>query len=198
MIKAISSSSSTVLQRRAVMAATKPNLKITVTSDLACPWCYVGLRRLDKALARMPEVKADKEWHAFLLDWGAHASGLPIQEALAKKFGSQGEQIMQRIFDAGRPDGAEFANWKWRANTVKGHMLVALARRYGKSHEANELLFLKSYETGENISDTDVILDVGRQLGLPEEELQASFSSGGLDEGLLKEVQQSDTFAKQE
>jgi hypothetical protein len=104
----------------------------------------------------MPEVKADKEWHAFLLDWGAHASGeatpcatiplqhcllslaalparlrllllllagLPIQEALAKKFGSQGEQIMQRIFNAGRPDGADFANWKWRANTVKGELL---------------------------------------------------------------------------
>ena len=55
-----------------------------------------------------------------------------------------------------------------------GHVLVALARRHGKSHEANAALFRKSYEEGANISDAAVLLEVGRQLGLPEAELEAA------------------------
>ena len=47
---------------------------VMVISDLACPWCYVGLKRLDKALAGMP-IQTDKEWHAFLLDWNAPQGG---------------------------------------------------------------------------------------------------------------------------
>ena len=46
-------------------------------SDLACPWCYIGQRRLDKALEQMPGVKAEVEWHAFLLDWNAPLAGAP-------------------------------------------------------------------------------------------------------------------------
>lgn len=51
--------------------------------------------------------------------------------------------MMKRVTDAGRADGAPFAGWKWRANTVRGHVLVALARKHGKSHEANAALFAK-------------------------------------------------------
>ncbi|EFN58796.1 hypothetical protein CHLNCDRAFT_140580 [Chlorella variabilis] len=174
----------------------RASVNVTVYSDLACPWCYVGLRRLDKALAGMPEVSATKEWHAFLLDWNAPAGGQPIEEALRKKFGPQAEAILQRVATSGRADGATFANWKWRANTVKGHMLVALARKHGRSHEANELLFQKSYETGDNISDAATLLDVGRQLGLPEEELQAAFGGDEMDGELLREVQRDDSVAK--
>ncbi len=49
--------------------------------------------------------------------------------------------MKRRIMDSGRPDGAAFADWKWRACTLKGHMLVALAREHGLDHEAEELLF---------------------------------------------------------
>ncbi|KAL4443051.1 hypothetical protein ABPG77_008542 [Micractinium sp. CCAP 211/92] len=172
------------------------SVKVTVFSDLACPWCYVGLKRLDKGLAAMPEVSAEKEWHAYLLDWNAPPYGLPILEALTKKFGPQGGALMQRVAGAGRQDGADFANWAWRANTVKGHVLVALARRRGKSHEANQALFIKSYEEGANISDAAVLLEVGRQLGLPEEELQAALGGAELDAELLKEVEMDDAVAK--
>lgn len=48
---------------------------VTVFSDLACPWCYVGQRRLDKALEGLPGVEAEKEWHAYLLDWNAPQKG---------------------------------------------------------------------------------------------------------------------------
>lgn len=50
-------------------------------------------------------------------------AGQPIEEALRKKFGPQAEAILQRVATSGRADGATFANWKWRANTVKGALL---------------------------------------------------------------------------
>ncbi|PSC71556.1 DSBA oxidoreductase [Micractinium conductrix] len=179
------------------MSATgQQNVKVTVFSDLACPWCYIGQRRLDKALEQMPGVKAEVEWHAFLLDWNAPLAGQPISEALQKKFGPQAPQLMQRVVGAGRADGVQFADWQWRANTVKGHVLVALARRHGKSHEANRLLFEKSYEAGANITDTGVLQEVGRQLGLPEAELQAALGGAELDPELLEEVEADDATAK--
>ncbi|KAI7837679.1 hypothetical protein COHA_008472 [Chlorella ohadii] len=144
------------------------SVKVTVFSDLACPW------------------------HAYLLDWNAPSAGEPIEDALKKKFGPNAPQLMQRVIGSGREDGAEFASWKWRANTVKGHVLVALARRHGKSHQANEAL----YEEGGNISDAEVLLEVGRQLGLPEAELQAALGGDELDGELLAEVQQDDAVAK--
>ena len=90
-------------------------------SDLACPWCYVGQRRLDAALAGMPGVAAQREWRAFLLDPNYPLpAGEPIQQALARKFGPNGPALMQRIRDAGRGDGAAFGDWQWRSNTVRG------------------------------------------------------------------------------
>lgn len=176
--------------------SSKPSVKITVFSDLACPWCYVGLRRLDKGLAGLPNVQAEIEWHAYLLDWNVPQAGEPIIDALKKKFGPQAPALMQRVTNSGKEDGAMFADWKWRANTVKGHMLVALARRHGKSHQANEALFRKSYEEGANISDTAVLMEVGRQIGLPQAELEASLGGDELDGELLKEVESDDAVAK--
>ncbi|KAL4457794.1 hypothetical protein ABPG75_012659 [Micractinium tetrahymenae] len=174
----------------------KQSVKVTVFSDLACPWCYVGLKRLDKGLAALPDLSVEKEWHAFLLDWNAPPYGQSIIDALKKKFGPQAPALMQRVASAGQEDGATFANWAWRANTVKGHVLVALARRHGKSHEANQALFMKSYEEGANISEAEVLLEVGRQLGLPEQELQAALGGAELDAELLKEVEMDDAVAK--
>ncbi|GAB4815832.1 hypothetical protein N2152v2_002878 [Parachlorella kessleri] len=154
--------------------ATKPVLRISIYSDLACPWCYVGKRRLDQALAKVQgKVDAEVEWRAFLLDPNFAPTGEEIEAYARRRFGSNFATIKQRLVDNGKPDGAAFANWRWRANTVKGHMLVALARKHGKSHEANELLFKASYEEGKNISDTPVLLDIASKLGLRDEAARA-------------------------
>lgn len=57
------------------------------------------------------------------------------------RFGPSFHVMKQRVIDMGRPDGAAFADWKWRPSTLKGHMLVALAREHGRDAEAVELLF---------------------------------------------------------
>lgn len=99
-----------------------------------------------------------------------------------------------RLKQSGANEGVEFRNWKYRANTLPGHRLVALSRKYGKSHEANAVLFRKAYEEGENISDGDVLIEAAEelQLGASREEINA-FVRG--DEGVM-EVLHDDEMAK--
>jgi len=155
------------------MSASGPKAKIEVEvwSDLACPWCYVGQKRIDKAVAELGD-KAEVEitWHAFLLDPSYHVNhpeGEPLEPFYQAKFGKNIDAIKERLLASGRPDGALFSNWNFRPNTVSGHRLVALARRNGNSHEANKALFRKSYEEGKNISLPEVLEEVSEELQLP-------------------------------
>jgi predicted DsbA family dithiol-disulfide isomerase len=132
----------------------------------------VGWKRLDQAVAALSDVADVKiTWHAFLLDpryHRTHPAGEPLDAAMAAKFGpAAAAAIRQRLVAAGAPDGATFEDWQWRPNTMPGHRLVALARRHGRSHEANEALFRRSFQEGKNLSDPEVVLEAGRELGLP-------------------------------
>ncbi|GAB4821845.1 hypothetical protein N2152v2_008891 [Parachlorella kessleri] len=93
---------------------------------------------------------------------------------------------------SGAPDGATFKDWQWWPNTLHAHRLVALAKKHGKGHEANAMLFQKSYEEGQNISRLDTLVDVGEQLGLPGVTAYLSGQEG------LDEVRQDDAFGKRE
>ena len=82
--------------------------------------------------------------------------------------------MKERLKESGASVGIRFKNWNYRANTVPGHRLVSLARKYGKSHEANLALFIKSYEEGENISEQDTLIGIakGLELGIPDGEIE--------------------------
>lgn len=164
----------------------RSTIQTEIWSDLACPWCYVGCKRLNKAIEALGDkAKVDVEWHAFLLDPNyhqTHPEGEPLDPFYEAKFGkARGDAIKQRLIESGAPDGARFERWLWRANTLPGHRLVALARSHGKSHAAKEALFRKIYEEGENISNPDVLIEVGKQLELPDVEGWVNSDEGVLD-----------------
>jgi predicted DsbA family dithiol-disulfide isomerase len=168
------------------MASSKPVIEVDVYSDLACPWCYVGHRKLDAAKTKI-SAQADVKpaWHAFLLDPLYHTNnprGEPLEPFYVAKFGKErGEAIKARLKEAGAPYGAEFADWQFRSNTFPGHRLVALARQKGLSHEANLALFRRAYEQGQNISDPEVLIDAGKELGLAEVEEWINGDGGSLE-----------------
>ena len=164
----------------------KPKIEAEVWSDLACPWCYVGHKRISKAIQQLGTDTADVEviWHAFLLDPNFHrnhSDGEPLDEYLIQKFGPNALTMKNRLVQSGTPDGATFTTWKFRANTFPGHRLVALARQHGKTHEANLALFEATYEQGRNISDLDVLIRIGKQLELPEVEEWIHSDEGSLE-----------------
>ena len=179
--------------KKIMASSTKPTIEADIWSDLACPWCYVGAKRLDSAIKKLgdrAEVKIT--WHAFLLDaryHDGHPEGEPLEPFYRAKLGSDIEPIKQRLMASGKPDGATFTNWQWRPNTFPGHRLVALARQHGLSHEANKALFQKSYEEGKNISSSKVLLEVGEELGLPGVEEWVRSDEGALE--VLKDVDEA-------
>ncbi|CAL5229761.1 g13145 [Coccomyxa viridis] len=171
--------------------AAKPLISLDIWSDLACPWCYVGKRRLDKALAVNKERANFKiQWHPYMIDPATKPAGEDYMAYNRRRWGSDG--WTRALKESGRPDGANFANWQTWPNTLQGHRLVLLAEKEGKASQAEERLFEAIYEKGLNISDISTLEQIGEELQLPEVKsfLQSS-------EGKAK-VLQRDREAKQQ
>src|SRR5688572_13965192 len=109
-------------------------MKVEIWSDVACPWCYIGKRRFEAALASFAgAADVDVVYRPYQLDPGAPAKAYPLMERLAKKFGPQASAMAQRVTDAARSDGIDmrFSN-ALAANTLAAHRLLRLAEReYG-------------------------------------------------------------------
>src|SRR5665213_2860918 len=101
---------------------------LEVFSDVVCPWCYLGKRRLARALAAMPGRKVTVRWLPFLLDPTIPPQGLDRNEYIAKKFGSADaiEPAHQRLTEMGRAEGIDyrFDLIARSPNTIDAHRLV--------------------------------------------------------------------------
>ena len=112
-------------------------LTIDVVSDVVCPWCFIGKHHLDRALqlwhAEQPQCAVAVRWHPFFLNPDTPESGEPYRPFLEKKFGGPEKlaEIWQRVSDAGRTAGIEFAFEKieLRANTLNAHRLIHHAQK---------------------------------------------------------------------
>lgn len=147
-------------------------MRIDIWSDVVCPWCYVGKRRLERALADFPYA-ADVEvvWHSFELDPTAPQGGdRPTTEVLAAKYGRSAEemrQMQQQLIDLAAADDLElrlFDNVHTR--TVDAHRLLHLARSTGQQGELKERLLAAYFTEARNIGDHDVLQQVAVAAGL--------------------------------
>ena len=110
--------------------------------DLVCPWCFIGLRRLDRALARRPDVRLDLTLRPFLLNPEMPGGGMPRSEYLLRKFGAEdrARRLHAAITEVGRAEGIAFRfDMIVRTpSSVEAHRLVRLAARTGQGREAAE------------------------------------------------------------
>jgi predicted DsbA family dithiol-disulfide isomerase len=147
-------------------------LKIDFVSDVSCPWCAIGLRSLEQALANInKEVTADIHFQPFELNPGMSAEGQDIIEHIAQKYGSTPEQI-ERTQEGIRARGAELGftfDMGKRAriyNSFDAHRLLDWAEIEGRQHELKRALFAAYFTEGRNPSDDEVLIDVAKQVGL--------------------------------
>ncbi|CAL8469539.1 g9080 [Coccomyxa elongata] len=173
------------------MMSTCPTILIDIWSDLACPWCYVGKRRLDKAIDQC-RGRADFKviWHPYMIDHGTNKAGEEYLTYNKRRWGT--DSWTQSLRRSGLPDGAIFKDWKWWPHTLKAHRLVLLAEQKGRAAEAQELLFQAIYERGQNVSDATTLNALGQELGLTGVEKYLESAEG------QEEVLQEDARAKQE
>ncbi|MCB2100195.1 MAG: DsbA family oxidoreductase [Rhodobacterales bacterium] len=158
-------------------------LTIDVIFDPVCPWCYIGKRRLERALAMRPALNVGPQstsrvslrWRPFLLNPDLPREGIDRTTHLVKKFGS--EQRVRRIFGAIREAGLSveihfaFERIKRTPNSVDAHRLVRYADTHGKADRAVEALFKAYFERGCDTGDRQELLSIGRDLELPYEAL---------------------------
>jgi predicted DsbA family dithiol-disulfide isomerase len=145
-------------------------MHIDIVSDVICPWCYIGKRRLERALARRPGLVATRSWRAFQLNPDLPVEGVPHGLYLAAKFGSaqNAGRACTALTAAGRAEGIDFAFDRiGRApNTLRAHRLIRFAADEGGGDDVVEALFRAYFSEGLDIGDTDVLAVMADRTGL--------------------------------
>jgi predicted DsbA family dithiol-disulfide isomerase len=146
-------------------------LRITVISDVICPWCYLGKRRLESALEESG-VAATVSWLPFELNPDMPEEGMPRADYRAQKFGEEkGAELDAEMKQRGDAEGVHFAFEKLvhTPNTRRAHMLVAQASDTGLGDDLTEALFRAYFEEGADVGDPQVLINIGEQIGLDPE-----------------------------
>jgi predicted DsbA family dithiol-disulfide isomerase len=160
-------------------------LRAQVWSDIACPWCYVGKRRLEAAIGRMGQAgQVEVVWRAFELDPAAprvHPPGTSYAERLARKYGTSLEEagaMIGRMTSIAASDGLTFRFDRVRpGNTFDAHRLLALAHERGAQAGLKERL-LRAYMTeGEPIGDPAALARLSEEAGLDPDEVSRVLAS---------------------
>ncbi|MEK9673723.1 MAG: DsbA family oxidoreductase [Rhodospirillaceae bacterium] len=157
-------------------------MNIDVIFDTVCPWCYIGKRRLEQALAERPGLTITRNWRPFLLNPELPPGGIDRTAYLVKKFGSETRvrRIYGAIGEAGHSVEIEFAfdRIQRTPNSVDSHRLVKYAGRQGYADEAVEALYVAFFVHGLDIGDHIVLADVAEEIGLDRSAVGAYLASG--------------------
>ncbi|WP_131193990.1 DsbA family oxidoreductase [Lichenihabitans psoromatis] len=148
----------------------RPPLVIDIVSDVVCPWCYVGKRRLEAALAERADDTITVRWHPFQLDPTIPVGGLDRHDYMVKKFGSAEriDEIHGRLTEAGRGEGLEFAfdRITRSVNTLDAHRVLHWAAAAGVQDAVAEALFRAYFVDGRDIGSPVVLADLAASAGL--------------------------------
>jgi predicted DsbA family dithiol-disulfide isomerase len=169
---------------------TKPLIRIDVVSDVVCPWCYIGKRRLEKAVAQSQnEFNFEIEYHPFELNPDMPEEGRNQKEYLANKFGSEEryQQITNHVTQTAAEEGLkfDFAKQNVSPNTRKAHRLIAFSKQFGMQLPMKEALMSAYFEKGIDLTKNENLLAIAKEVGLDENRVASFLNSTEL----LAEVQ---------
>ena len=142
-------------------------MKIEVASDVVCPWCYIGKRRLERALALLKDLDVELRWLPFQLNPGMPKEGMPRAEYRKAKFGSleRSRELDARVIAEGKGEGIDFAfdRIERTPNTSAAHQLIAAAPDQNSVVNA---LFRAYFEEGKDIGDPAVLAQIAEHSGV--------------------------------
>lgn len=159
-------------------------MRIDIFSDVVCPWCFIGKRRLEKALALRPDVEAEITWRPFQLNPDMPREGMTRADYIAAKFGGgfHANRIHQTVAEAGAGVGIDFAFDRIlrSPNTLNAHRLVRFATRSGQGGALVDGLFRGYFLEGRDLGDVATLAAIAGENGLDSEEA-ASFLAGATE-----------------
>lgn len=150
----------------------KQTIAVDVVSDVVCPWCYVGQKRLDKAIATLPTVDVQVRWRPFQLDPTIPPEGKDRKAYMKAKFGDGDrlEQVHANLVSLGAAEGIafDFEAIRVSPNTLDAHRVIRWAGSAGEDvqHLLVKELFSRYFERGENTGDAGVLVDAARAAGM--------------------------------
>ncbi|MCP2014184.1 putative DsbA family dithiol-disulfide isomerase [Deinococcus sp. HSC-46F16] len=159
-------------------------LRVDIWSDIACPWCYVGKRRFETALAAFPQRdQVEVVWHSFELDPGVAARpGQSMRAILAGKYGrseAQAQQMLDAMTQTAAGEGLDYHFGDLQpTNTFQAHQVIHLAAERGLQDAMKERLLRAYFTEGEFLGDPEVLVRLAAEVGLDAEEVRAALASG--------------------
>ncbi|MDO9442240.1 MAG: DsbA family oxidoreductase [Beijerinckiaceae bacterium] len=164
-------------------------LEIDVMSDVVCPWCFIGKRKLDAACAQFPDVAFDIRWRPFQLDPTIPPEGMKRLDYLTRKFGADRlASFHDRISEAGAEAGIAFAfdAITRSPNTLDAHRLIRWSHARNRQHELVDRLFRLYFIEGQDLGDRDLLVSVADEFGL-DGSLVRRLLDDGTDVGSVRE-----------
>ncbi|MEQ1954824.1 DsbA family oxidoreductase [Mesorhizobium sp. CN2-181] len=172
----------------------RQTVSIDVVSDVVCPWCYLGQKRLEKAAASLPEIDVEISWRPFQLDPTIPPEGKDRRQYMMAKFGSEERirQIHARIEPLGEAEGIDFAfdAIKISPNTIDAHRVIrwAASAESGVQNAVVKRLFSLYFEEGRNIGDRVVLAEAARDAGMDATVVEAMLATDADREAVETEV----------
>ncbi|VUX47712.1 Predicted dithiol-disulfide isomerase involved in polyketide biosynthesis [Candidatus Defluviicoccus seviourii] len=152
------------------MAGNETFMLVEIIYDPSCPWCYIGKRQLDAALAARPGVRVRRRWWPFLINPDLPSAGLDRADFLTRKFGSEARvsRLYRAIAHVGRSVRIDFDFERIDRvpNSLHAHRLVCMAARAGRADAAVEALFESHFVRGLDIGNRLVLAQIGASIGL--------------------------------
>ena len=172
-------------------------MQIDVISDTVCPWCYIGKRRLERALSLRPQISFDVRWRPFQLDPATPPEGVDRKAYIERKFGSSEKikPIHNALLKAGDDEGIPFAFEKITRtpNTINSHRLIRWSHSLGVQDAVVESLFRAYFIEGQDIGDIKVLSRIGDDAGLDGELVEELLTSNAD----LENVEREDRLARE-
>jgi predicted DsbA family dithiol-disulfide isomerase len=169
------------------MPADQAPVRIDIVSDIVCPWCFIGKRRLEKALAMKPDIPVELHWRPYFLNDWIPREGISREQYLTTKFGGVDRYtaIAQRVAAAAREEGLTYAMDKIsrQPNTTDAHRLIRWAESIGKAAEMKQTLMNLYFTEGADLTDRAVLADAAAAIGLDRVKVEAALAS---DDGVAQ------------
>jgi len=173
-------------------------LAIDIISDVVCPWCFIGKRRLEAALELYRKQRPDAPapeivFHPFELNPDMPREGIARADYIAKKFGARGYSAHDRLVHAGAQLGIPFAFDKIerQPNTLAAHALIEQGRLSGVQSEVKEALLKAFFVDGLDLTDEEALVRVAAEAGLDRKEAEAAVSDENLRRAVAEEEEKA-------
>ncbi len=179
--------------------ANQTKMQVEIWSDIVCPFCYIGKRKFEQALAQFPQKdKVQIVWKSYQLDPNAGAEGADYTKTLAEKKGwtlEQTRQITSNVTQMATSVGLEYHFEKAiSANSFDAHRFSHFAHQHGLQDAAEEALFKAHFTEGKNIGDRATLVELGVSIGLDAAALKSMFESQDFADAVHLDIEQARQF----